>query len=62
VGNEGREGRESESTVKFILLKAFEAEGVKAGEGPWIFDSLVAEGTFYQLGNYWDVGAIRCIN
>jgi len=47
---EGREG-ESEGTVKFILLKAFEAEGVKTGEGSWIFDSLVAEGTFYQLGN-----------
>jgi len=46
----GREG-ESESTIKFILLKAFEAEGVEAGEGSGIFDSLVAEGTFYQLGN-----------
>jgi len=50
-GKKEKEEGESESTVKFILLKAFEAEGVKAGEGPWIFDSLVAEGTFYQLGN-----------
>ena len=47
---EGREG-ESESTINFILLKAFEAEGVKTGEGSWIFDSLVAEETFYQPGS-----------
>ena len=52
-GKKGKEGEgESESTIKFILLEAFEAEGVKAGEGSWISDSLVAEGTFYQLGNY----------
>jgi len=49
----GKEGKgESESTIKFILLQAFEAEGVKTGEGSWIFDSLVAQGTFYQPGNY----------
>jgi len=46
-----REEGESESTIKFILLKAFEAEGVKTGEGSGIFDSLVAKGTFHQLGN-----------
>jgi len=49
-GKRGEEG-ESEGTIKFILLKAFEAEGVKTGEGFWIFDSLVAEGTLHQLGN-----------
>ena len=44
VGKEGRErgGGKSESTIKFILLEAFEAEGVKTGEGSWIFDSLLA--------------------
>jgi len=47
--NEGK--GESESTMKIILLEAFEAEGVKTGEGSWIFDSLVAKGTFHQLGN-----------
>ena len=53
VGKEGRErgGGKSESTIKFILLEAFEAEGVKTGEGSGIFDSLVAKGTFHQLGN-----------
>ena len=49
VGKEG-EG-ESESTIKFILLEAFEAEGVKAGEGPRISDSLMTKGTLNQLGN-----------
>ena len=48
----GKRGEgKSESTIKFILLEAFEAEGVKAGEGSWMFDTLVAEGTFHQLGN-----------
>jgi len=46
----GREG-ESESTINFILLEAFEAEGVKAGEGPRISDSLMTKGTLNQLGN-----------
>ena len=46
-----RKGK-SESTIKFILLEAFEAEGVKTGEGSGIFGSLVAKGTFHQLGNY----------
>ena len=50
-GKRGEEG-ESEGKIKFILLKAFEAEGVKTGEGSGIFDSLVAKGTFHQLGNY----------
>jgi len=45
-------GGESECTTKFILLKAFEAEGVKTGKGSWIFDSLVTKGTLEQLGNY----------
>ena len=54
VGKEGRErgGGKSESTIKFILLQAFEAEGVKAGEASGIIDSLVAQGTLYQPGNY----------
>jgi len=52
-------GRKSESTINFIFLEAFEAEGVKTGEGSGIFDSLVAKGTLNQLGNYRDVGAIR---
>ena len=47
----GEGGGESEGTVKFILLKAFEAEGVKTGEGSWIFDSLMTKGTLNQLGN-----------
>jgi len=52
VGKEGEEEEgESESTVKFILLEAFEAEGAKTGEGSGIFDSLVAQGTLHQLGN-----------
>ena len=50
-GNEGKGKGESESTVKFIFLEAFEAEGVKTREGSRIFDSLVAQGTLYQLGN-----------
>ena len=45
-------GRKSESTINFILLEAFEAEGVKAGEASGIVDSLVTQGTLYQLGNY----------
>ena len=49
---EGEAESESESTIKFILLEAFVAEGVKTGEGAGIFDSLVAKGTFNQLGNY----------
>ena len=48
---ERRERGESESTIKFILLEAFEAEGMKAGEGSWIFDSLVTQGTLHQLGD-----------
>jgi len=44
-------GNEGKSTIKFILLEAFEAEGVKTREGSRIFDSLVAQGTLYQLGN-----------
>ena len=52
MGKEGEEEEgESESTVKFILLEAFEAEGAKTGEGSGIFDSLVAQGTLHQLGN-----------
>jgi len=50
-GKRGEEG-ESEGKIKFILLKAFEAEGVKTGEGSGIFDSLVAKRTSYQLGDY----------
>ena len=50
-GGGGGGEREIESTIKFTFLEAFEAEGVKAGEGSWIFDTLVAEGTFHQLGN-----------
>ena len=38
--------------IKFILLQAFEAEGVQAGKGLWLLDSLVAKGTLYKLGNY----------
>ena len=53
MGKEGKEGEgKSESTIKFILLQAFEAEGVKAGEASGIIDSLVAQGTLYQPGNY----------
>jgi len=37
--------------IKFILLQAFEAEGVQAGKGFWVLDSLMAKGTLYQLGN-----------
>jgi len=40
--NEGMWGNEGKSTIKFILLEAFEAEGVKTREGSWIFDSLLA--------------------
>ena len=40
--------------IKLILLEAFLTEGVQAGKGLWIFDSLVTNGTFDQLGNYSD--------
>ena len=38
--------------IKLILLEAFLTEGVQAGKGLWFLDSLVAKGTFDQLGNY----------
>ena len=38
--------------IEFILLEAFEAEGVQAAKGLWVLDSLMAEGTLDQLGNY----------
>jgi len=38
--------------IKLILLEAFEAEGVQAGKGLWVLDSLITEGTLDQLGNY----------
>jgi len=37
--------------IKLILLEAFEAEGVQAGKGLWVLDSLMAKGTLEQLGN-----------
>jgi len=37
--------------IKLILLEAFEAEGVQAGKGLWVLDSLMAKGTYDQLGN-----------
>ena len=53
MGKEGKEGEgKSESTIKFILLETFLTEGVQAWKGSWISDSLVAQGTFYQPGNY----------
>ena len=42
------------SQIKLILLEAFLTEGVQAGKGLWLFDSLVTNGTFDQLGNYGD--------
>jgi len=38
--------------IKLILFEAFEAEGVQAGKGLWVLDSLMAKGTLEQLGNY----------
>ena len=38
--------------IKFSFFEAFEAEGVQAGKGLWVLDSLMAEGTLDQLGNY----------
>jgi len=58
-GNEGKGKGESESTVKFIFLEAFEAEGVKTREGSRIFDSLVAKGHSISWSTKEDVGAIR---
>ena len=37
--------------IEFNLLEAFEAEGVQAGKGLWVLDSLMAKGTLEQLGN-----------
>jgi len=49
----GKRGEgKSESTIKFILLEALEAEGVKTREGSRIFGCLVANGTLDQVGNY----------
>ena len=52
-------GNEGKSTIKFILLEAFEAEGVKTREGSRIFDSLVAKGHSISWSTKEDVGAIR---
>ena len=38
--------------IKLLFLKAFEAEGVQAGKGLWLLDSLAANRTLDQLGNY----------
>jgi len=59
-GRGGEEGEgESESTIKFILL-AFEAEGVKTGEGSGILHSLVAQGHSISWATKEDdIGAIR---
>jgi len=37
--------------IKLILLEAFLTEGVQAGKGLWVLDSLMAKGTLEQLGN-----------
>ena len=52
-------GNEGKSTIKFIFLEAFEAEGVKTREGSRIFDSLVAKGHSISWSTKEDVGAIR---
>jgi len=39
-------------TFEFSLLQAFQAEGVKAGQGSGVLDSLTTTGAFHQLGNY----------
>ena len=38
--------------IKLILLEAFLTEGVQAGKGLWVLDSLMAKGTLEQLGNW----------
>jgi len=38
--------------IEFSLLEAFDAEGVQAGKGLWVLDSIITDGTLDQLGNY----------
>ena len=38
--------------IKLILPETLLTEGVQAGKGLWVLDSLVAKGTLYKLGNY----------
>jgi len=37
--------------IELIFLEAFLTEGVQAGKGLWVLDSLMAKGTLEQLGN-----------
>ena len=37
--------------IELIFLEAFLTEGVQAGKGLWVLDSIITDGTLDQLGN-----------